>query len=165
MVSNGLILANLFCVILQSTLKLKKVYVLTVADTSGSKHAICLDARVSPVLIYDDAESKAIKFTQPDVLNICCPSPNKDEYAHFQDLRTVNPLWPTTASRARPGTLEHANSKRKRKRGGRRAKRRKSEQKAVARDATVQEEDAAPDAMAIEVTAPDKEVTNAEVVG
>lgn len=105
-----------------------KVYILSVVDSSGAKHAICLDARYSPPLIFDCAERKVMEFRRPEVLSICCPSPKKNEYDYFDDLRVVQDVWKETKSRARPGTDEHAQGASKKLRGSSRRARKLASQ-------------------------------------
>ena len=64
------------------------VYVLRTWDYRGLKHAICIDARYWPSLIYDCAEPHPLKLER-EALLLCCGDGNPRDFNKFDDVRRV----------------------------------------------------------------------------
>lgn len=112
---------------LSSNLETRRVFVLSISDSIEVNHAIFLEARPRLPLIYDSAEKYFMKFRSHGLLHICCPSPNKNEYAHFDDFHEFQAIREDRQSRARPVTAEQGQGKQKESRGDKRSIKKRKE--------------------------------------
>jgi len=86
------------------------VYVLRVADSGGNQHAICIDNREEPGLIYDSSEEYAM-ILSGDSLRVCV---EKDtEYSGVDDIRAVvqNGEYGSRKRRSKPGSSARRKDK------------------------------------------------------
>ncbi|CDF38263.1 unnamed protein product [Chondrus crispus] len=92
------------------------VYVLRLNDIHRFQHAICLDARSEPALIYDCAERYAMQLTSSS-LRLCCPAGDPTKFQYFDDMRVVHRMAKRDRSDGKSLGQEH---KKKRVRRGNR---------------------------------------------
>ena len=62
------------------------VYVLRITDVNHLRHAVCVDARTEPGLIYDCAERFAMQ-PKDTSLRLCCPAADPTKFQYFKDMR------------------------------------------------------------------------------
>ena len=62
------------------------VYVLRITDVIHLRHAVCIDARTEPGLIYDCAERFAMQLKDTS-LRLCCPAADPTKFQYFDDVR------------------------------------------------------------------------------
>ncbi|CDF33335.1 unnamed protein product [Chondrus crispus] len=64
------------------------VYVLRITDVNHLQHAVCIDARTEPALIYDCAERFAMQLKDTS-LRLCCPAADPTKFQYFDDVRLL----------------------------------------------------------------------------
>ena len=65
------------------------VYVLRITDIHHVQHAVCVDARMEPALIYDCAERYATQLKDTS-LHLFCPAGDPNKFHYFDDVRLLS---------------------------------------------------------------------------
>ena len=76
------------------------VYIVRIHDVYDRKHAVCLDLRSSPGIIYDSAEAYALTLCE-ESFRMCCGEADPAKYKGFDDLRLVRVIQESRTKRNR----------------------------------------------------------------